>query len=423
MKLLIITIFTMMVTAIVALWAMQDPGYLLISLGAWTLETTVSFAIIAIGVAFLAFYYSLRTISGLRNMVYNLRHWRTQKQEQNAQRALTRGLIELAEGRWKSAEKHLLRSTSKGPTSLLNYLSAARAAQAQGADERRDHYIKLAYESHSSADIAVGLTQADLLLKQNQQEQALATLRHLYQIAPKHPQILKTLALLYRDLRDWEHLLELVPLLQKYKVMTDPEITELSQQAYSALLGKTDGHAVAIVWNKIPRKLQEDPVVLKAYVERLLTQGDAASAEPLLRLAIRRRLNEPLLHLYGLVKTSEPGKQLSFVESLLREDAHNPGLLLAAGRLCLRNKLWGKARSYLEASISSRPNPEAYHELGNLLEHLGESAAAAECYRAGLSLTSGCEQSVPYSVASLSISQELLNNGKRYQPTLSGKKK
>jgi hypothetical protein len=77
--------------------------------------------------------------------------------------------------------------------------------------------------------------------------------------------------------------------------------------------------------------------------------------------------------------------------------------LLTAGRLCLRNKLWGKARSYLEASVNVHANPEAYNELGNLLERMGESAAAAECFRAGLSLVPGCEQPTQ-------ISMELATN-------------
>src|SRR5690606_7394532 len=60
--------------------------------------------------------------------------------------------------------------------------------------------------------------------------------------------------------------------------------------------------------------------------------------------------------------------------------------LLAAARLCLRNELWGKARSYLETVVAIRPTPEAYQEYGRLLTRLGEDDAAAEAWRAGLSL-------------------------------------
>jgi uncharacterized protein HemY len=46
--------------------------------------------------------------------------------------------------------------------------------------------------------------------------------------------------------------------------------------------------------------------------------------------------------------------------------------------------LWGKARTYLEASIGIGPQPETYCELANLLHDLGEEDRARELYRQGL---------------------------------------
>ena len=60
--------------------------------------------------------------------------------------------------------------------------------------------------------------------------------------------------------------------------------------------------------------------------------------------------------------------------------------MLTAARLCLRNELWGKARSYLETVISLRPTPEAYQDYGRLLNRLGEGDAAADAFREGLGL-------------------------------------
>lgn len=70
-------------------------------------------------------------------------------------------------------------------------------------------------------------------------------------------------------------------------------------------------------------------------------------------------------------------------------------LLLALGRLSLRNRLWGKARSYLEASIGASPRSAAYGELGRLLEQLGEQEAAREHYRKGLELLVPVDPGLP----------------------------
>ena len=63
-------------------------------------------------------------------------------------------------------------------------------------------------------------------------------------------------------------------------------------------------------------------------------------------------------------------------------------LLLACGRLCLKSKLWGKARGYLEASIGVGPSAAAYRELGALLESMGEQRQAMECFKSGLEIGS-----------------------------------
>jgi len=74
-------------------------------------------------------------------------------------------------------------------------------------------------------------------------------------------------------------------------------------------------------------------------------------------------------------------------EAWLKHRPDDPALLLTAGRLCIRNQLWGKARSYLESSLSIRPSPAAYHELGQLMLDVGEQDAASDAFQKGLSLS------------------------------------
>ena len=92
------------------------------------------------------------------------------------------------------------------------------------------------------------------------------------------------------------------------------------------------------------------------------------------------------MRLYGLVEGPDATKQLKRAEAWLSKHGDDPDLLLAAARLCLRNELWGKARSYLETVIALRPTPEAYQEYGRLLTQLGETDAAADAYRDGLGM-------------------------------------
>jgi HemY protein len=111
-----------------------------------------------------------------------------------------------------------------------------------------------------------------------------------------------------------------------------------------------------------------------------------ALAEEVVRDTLRRGYDRDLVYLYGLIEGKEKDKQLSTAEKWLEGNERDPVLLLTLGRLCIRHQLWGKARSYLEASLGIEPRSDTYRELGRLLEKINQPKEAAEFYRKGLIL-------------------------------------
>lgn len=397
MKVLIISIITLLLAVSLALFAHKDPGYLLIDIGGWTLETTLVLALVCLSIAFVIGYFSLRVVASSFRAHHNLQRWRKQRKIRKSNESLTHGLIMLAEGNWAAAEKRVLKYAENEPTTMLNYLAAARAAQEQGAYERRDKYLNLAHQNMPSADIAVGLTQAELQLNQKQMEQALATLRRLQQLAPAHKKVLKALAAVYVRLSDWNNLIEMIPDLRKRKVLPEEEIQQLEQTAYFELLTRVENQtyqAMEKIWYRIPRDVQGKEAILVKYLHALVRYKKSDIAEPLIRNALKQQWSDKLVHLYGVIDCADIKSQLNQAESWLRSHENNATLLLTLGRLCLRSGLWGKARTYFEASVGAGHLPEAYNELGHLLEKLGEPEKAIACYRKGLSNTPGCEHTV-----------------------------
>ncbi len=102
--------------------------------------------------------------------------------------------------------------------------------------------------------------------------------------------------------------------------------------------------------------------------------------------ALKNQWDLALVDLYGQVEGKEKAKQLKFAESFLSSHARNSVLLLTLGRLSARNKLWGKARTYLEESIEINSLPETFRTLASVLDELGEHEAAAVYYQRGLEL-------------------------------------
>jgi HemY protein len=82
-------------------------------------------------------------------------------------------------------------------------------------------------------------------------------------------------------------------------------------------------------------------------------------------------------------------------EKWLRKHPEDPALLLTCARFCMRAELYGKARSYLEASVLIRPRPETLHTLATLLDQLGERNRAFSAMSEALVLAVGRRPTLP----------------------------
>jgi len=362
-----------------------DSGYVLIRAGGWSAETSV--AVLALGILFgyLALHWSWNVLRGTQHLPGRIREYSRQNSARRARESLVKGLLELSEGRWAQAEKDLAKHANSSETPLLHYLGAARAAQLQQDPERRDTWLSKAFEAEPSAELSIGLAQAELQLLHGQLPQALATLDRLRETAPKHPYVLKLLLLVHHRLADWDALAELLPQARKQQVFSEEELRrmalEVHQRRLQLLAAAGDKTALKAAWDAVPLELWDDMAMLRAYANTLHAQGLDDTAAEVVRQGLKRDWDQELVLLFGQLVVSEAGGRLRTVEGWLKKYGDRPPLLLTAGRVCLANELWGKARSYLQESVALDPRPESWRELGMLLERLEEPEAALEAYR------------------------------------------
>ncbi len=367
----------------------HDPGYLLIAINHWTIETTLWIAIIGLFLSFVILHTFLLLLHWIFHFPTTWNNWLAKRRSQQAQAKTRQGLIEFSEGHWLQAKNHLIKALPDTETPLLNYLTAARAAQEMGENKLRDDYLREAQQSMPEAKIAVELTQAQLQMANRQWEQALATLRHLQDLAPRHPYVLKLLMHLYEEVKDWPQLIALLPELKRNQVVSDTAYQCLQQQAYLQamldLIKQNQVKALASFISALPKNLIHDAELITEYSRYLLTQHSDTEAESLLRRCLRKQYNEQLIDIYGQVNSNNT--QLKFAESLLKDQPHSAALFLCLGRLSKTKNLWGKAKIYFEQSIEFGATSTAYLELGKLLEQLSDQAGACAAYRQGLLLT------------------------------------
>jgi len=394
MKTLFYFLVTFALVTVFTLIAMEDRGYVLINVWGYTIESSLVTWLVLLALAFFALHFVLRVTGQAFQVPAEMKKWRDQRRQYQASQSLLLGLENLAEGHWRKAEREVLKHINDSQVPMLNYLTAARAAHELNEFDKRDRYLNLAGKNVKSSDVGVKLTQAELQMRQNHHEQALATLRVLQQQEPQHKTVLKTLAKVYQELQDWNDVIALMPLLRRLKVYDAEQLDVIEREAYIKLVtshGNEQPVNLSDIWYRMPQSVQSNIKVLTLYVQELVRQKQSDIAEPLIRNALKRDWSNDLVRLYGVIDGADANGQLSHAESWLAREENNPYLLLTLGRLSLRCKLWGKARSYFEASIGVKALPEAHNELAHLLERLGENDLALQHYRLGLSVAPNCD--------------------------------
>ena len=393
-RLLFVLLSSAIIIAGYAMYSRNDLGLMQVSFGEYYYEASLlEVGLGVLGVIFTCLLLAC-TFSLMKKLAGLLGKKRSQRLAEKARHSLEQGVIELSEGRFAQAERMLLQKIEHNENALLTYLTAARAAQYQGAHDRRDEYIRRAHRSAPDADIAIGLTQAELQMDHNQFEQALATLNHLNALSPHHSCVLKLLAKTHCRLADWDRLRKLLPEVKKAGAITDDKLLSLEIETWCGLISdrsKTGNiNVLTETWDEIPRNMKLIPEIIEYYARELVKLHASGEAEQVLRDYLSNHWIESIVMLYAELDVMASEKQIELVEQWLQDHQHNEYLLFALGKMCISRNLWSKARNHLEASLSVRPMPATYLKLAQLLEdHMDERRQAHEYYRQGLHMLAG----------------------------------
>ena len=373
-----------------------DSGYVLFSWGSYTVETSFWFFNIMLATFFISAYLVLRFVLLLIGSDWRINEWRKQRRSKRGQRQTTRGFLSLAQGQWHTAERQLTQAATLGDNPLINYLGAARAAYEKGDMDKSDHWLKEASQSTKGAELAVAITQIQLLISRGQTEQALAVVLRLRKQNPKHKHLLKMHIKVLSELEDWVSLKNLLPTVRKLaklipqdklKELEEKVVIQLMQQAarsHGSTASAGQANLIKEIYDDAPRAVRLSVEVLRCYVELLLQLDQSGKAEQALRTALPSVWHDSLICLYGRIKGDDLQRQLLFAEQQLQERTNDPMLLLALGRIANRMSNAEKAQEYLEAAAKIKALPEVHTELGNLLTQQGQFENACEHFNKAL---------------------------------------
>jgi HemY protein len=217
---------------------------------------------------------------------------------------------------------------------------------------------------------------------------ALNHLQDLQQRQGRHIAALRLELKARQYLGDAEGVLKLARQLEKRGGLQPEPAHAIRQRAYQEALARRQGDAAQLLeyFNSLRRE-ERDPRLTLSVAGNLHQLGEDDAAAHLVEAALSEsEWSTELATLYGQLDCAEgAGKTLTAriakAEYWLRQRPEDSRLLLALGRMCERQKLWGKARNYLEASLALKPSREGYLTLARLLDGLGETETANRHFR------------------------------------------
>lgn len=363
-----------------------NTGYVLIVLPPWRAELSFNFAIILALLLFLVAYVVVRTVFVTMAMPVRVKAFQKRRTESRARSAFNSALINFFEGRFGRAEKAAVAALKAGESPALATILAARAAHGMRAFATRDKYLARSAGTSESEEAMKLMAQAEMLLDERRYHDALDTLRKLPE---KHTAALRLELRAQQMAMNWERVLALIPQLERRRVFEKPVVAQLHRHAVIETLKRksVDDKSLREYWNKVSSDDRQDTRIAAAAAQAFTALGACRDAHKIVEDGLDRQWDPALLAMYTECPDGDARRQLERAELWLQKHPRDAVLLLILGRLCAQQGLWGKARSYLEASLSIEATHSAHLDLGELLEREGKSDEAAAEYRKALTVT------------------------------------
>ena len=365
-----------------SLAAHLNDGYAILVFPPYRVELSLNFAILLVLAGFTLGYLLLRLVTNTLRLPLHARAFRERRRSEKGHAAMLAALQSLFEGRYARAGKAAAAAYELGEAPGLSALIAARAAGELRELERRDQWLARAESHDADAGQARLAVQARLLLDDRRYDDALAVLRELSESGPKRIATQRMLMKAHQRLGHWDEVRRLASALGKRGVLADVAATQIRITAQIEALRQHAGDAaqLAACWQRTEDQL--DARVARTAAQLFIARGDFSRARDIIAAALEAEWSEELILLYGGCLGADVLAQIERAENWLKARPRDRALLLALGSLCMQRELWGKAQSYLEASLSEEPSRSAHVALAQLFELIGKPEDANRHYRA-----------------------------------------
>jgi HemY protein len=382
----LITLLVLAVAAVgLALAGRYDPGYAVLVFPPWRIELSFITLVILLALLGLLAYWLTRLVVTTLHLPEAVRAHREKIRREQAHLELENAFQAYLEGRNQDAEKLAAGYSGNEKQTSLARVIAARSAQETRATAKRDAYLAQAAEGKNA--LAAYLFEAETRLKERDGPAALAAITKGRALAPNHTALTR-LELRARQMTgQWEESLKLVEQLGKANALDEITAAQARRRAQLEIIRRktSDAAALQAFWKKLSSEDKAYLPTILAAAGAFMQSSDSEAACDLLEKSLETEWHEELLPLYAQ-SGSQPLKQIEKAEAWLKTQPRDAALLLALAQLCARESLWGKAQSYLEASLALSPSTEAHMAMAEIKQKSAKTSEACTHYQLALAL-------------------------------------
>lgn len=365
-----------------ALAARLNDGNVVVLLPPYRIDLSLNSFLLAAVLLLGAVYWIARTVQRIADFPARVKLYRERRAEVGGQRALRDALRSLFEGRFARAERAAKAAQDAPALAGLAALIGARAAHRMQEHQRRDDWLAQA-EADPQLNTARLVASAEMWTEGRENARALEAIDALQSAGGRHIHAARVALAANLQAGRWEEVLKGVRLLAKRNALHEVVAARYKVLAWRALLAQRrhDPSALEAAWNRIPAEDRRIPELALEGARLLNLAGRGRAAGAAIEAALERQWDPRLLDEYAKVYDFPSRERIERAEAWLRDHAGDPALLRCLGLLCLREQLWGKARTYLEESLRAQEHPATLLALGRLAETVGDEQEAARRFR------------------------------------------
>ncbi|HLY58557.1 MAG TPA: heme biosynthesis HemY N-terminal domain-containing protein [Stellaceae bacterium] len=362
----ILALILIVLVSAAALFFTDHPGTVTLIWQGWRVDTSVAVLAAATALIALILWLGFATLAWLIAAPRRLARRRREGRRLQGYRALTDGLVAIAAGDTRSAERLRLRAERHFQASRLDVPPLTRLLAAQAALLRGDHP-----EAHSQFTRMLDSPETEFLglrglivqaLKAGDDATALKLTQRANELRPATAWVLQSQLALETRAHDWRGAKRTLDAAIRRKAVTPEQgarhhVALLLARAAEASHEGRSGEALRAAATAHGLDAAFAPAAA-AYAALLGDQGRAGRALKVIEAAWSRSGHPALAQLYDrLLDAETPTIRLKRFERLVELRAGDPESHLAAAAVALSARLWGEARRHLDAAGAAGPGP------------------------------------------------------------------